>query len=67
MPEIEDFLRLFKDKYEQFNTENFEENSEGYFIHLQKWKVQTEKDFQNLTPRRHRKILGPPIRESIRG
>ena len=37
------------------------------YIHLQEWKVETEKDYQNFTPRRHRKILGPPIRESIRG
>ena len=67
LPEIKLFLGLFKDKYEQFNPENFEENSEDYFIHLQKWKVEAEKDYQNFTPRRHRKILGPPRRESIRG
>ena len=67
MPKIELFLRLFKDKYEQFNPENFEENSEDYFIHLQKWKVETEKDYQKFNQRRHRKILAPPIRESIRG
>ena len=67
LSKIELFLRLFKDKYEQFNPENFEENSEDYFIHLQEWKVETEKDYQNFTPRRHRKILGPPRRESIRG
>ena len=67
LPEIELFLKIFKNKYEQFNPENFGENSEDYFIHLQEWKVETEKDHQNFTPRRHRKILGPPIRESIRG
>ena len=67
MSEIKLFKRLFKDKYEQFNKESFEENSEDYLIHLQKWKVETEKDYQNFTPRRHRKILGPPIKELIRG
>ena len=50
------FKRLFKDKYEQFNPENFEENSEDYFIHLQKWKVKAEKDYQNFTPRRQKHI-----------
>ena len=63
LPKIELFLRLFKDKYEQFNPENFEENSEDYFIHLQKWKVETEKDYQNFTSKRHRKILRLPIRD----
>ena len=57
LPDIELFLRLFRDKYENFISEYFNKNSEDYLINLQKWKLESEKKYLNFRPIRHRKLI----------
>ena len=66
MPDIEIFLELIRNKYEQFNPCDFHDNAEDYFETLQRWELQSEQR-RNFKPKRHKKILGPPKRALIRG
>ena len=66
MPDIEIFLELIRNKYEQFNPCDFHDNAEDYFETLQRWELQSEQR-RNFKPKRHKKILGPPKWALIRG
>ena len=66
LPDIEIFLELIRNKYEQFNPCDFHDNAEDCFETLQRWDLQSEQR-RNFKPKRHKKILGPPKRALIRG
>ena len=66
LPDIEFFLELIRNKYEQFNLCDFHDNAEDYFETLQRWKLESER-CRNFKTKRHMKILEASKKALIRG